>query len=910
MPDFTARAGGRLPPPSRSILQVIDAEGRRAAELIGRTAESERIARALATACADAVPVVIEIEGDAGIGKSTLLEDASARSRLDGFVVAVAACYAVQAQIPLSALRKLLDALLEALGEDRSRYTTGLERILESPKPESAAQALTRLVEGVTLDRPVLLALDDAQWSDDDSLQLLGELVVASIDRPVAVLVAKRTLAETAFLKPDITITLHPLDDEGASAVTRRLLPAASPEIVAAIISHARGFPLDIVALSATISEIETPSADDVASSRRNAIARDVQAASPELREFLQICSLLDGPVSYRLLERLWPDPQKVDDLVTRSFGRYLVSSGNAVRFVHALIAEGVRETIAIPAPYRRRIIAGLRELDNLSPEDFEALAGQLAASGDKSGAHGTLAKLAADAAHRGDIRLTASASRRALQFSTPPVEMAPGFFTSYADALFAIDQNAEAGFVLENALRLLHDAKSALPGAAIARLIIAQSFSDQLGAAKRTYDRFVTEPDPIERSHVVSAGLWFAVCDGDRERSRAVLEEFATLGDRLPFLPRQRVLNFSALIEELAGDHQSASDMLDRAESVVKESTFLGARGIALSQLAIPRLLVGLWEFGTRAIDAFLEARITQDGSSDTTLDCYFRALRCFLTESWDAADAAVASGLDLAPGRTSLCRILGVSAGMAALQARNSPHQAAIEGEIAHFLNGQTEGWSATLAAWWAAQTASAEPKTASIVLGRLMDIAQTKSDPVAHMPEIALVIAANRLGDGNALRKLKTSPTKRNSPWHRAHSDAARLLAAKLVGASAENHQPTSAECRRLGIPLIADILSSAFEGRQTAGALRLADLGVAPFDRKTSPLQPDDPRKRPTPRELQVAEQVALGKTNQEIAEALVVSQRTVEAHLGNLFNKLDVSSRTQLTAWFLTRNSAS
>jgi DNA-binding CsgD family transcriptional regulator len=48
-----------------------------------------------------------------------------------------------------------------------------------------------------------------------------------------------------------------------------------------------------------------------------------------------------------------------------------------------------------------------------------------------------------------------------------------------------------------------------------------------------------------------------------------------------------------------------------------------------------------------------------------------------------------------------------------------------------------------------------------------------------------------------------------------------------------------------------------------------------------------------------REREIAELVAAGRRNQEIAEALFLSVRTVEGHLGRVYRKLDVSSRTQL-----------
>jgi len=50
---------------------------------------------------------------------------------------------------------------------------------------------------------------------------------------------------------------------------------------------------------------------------------------------------------------------------------------------------------------------------------------------------------------------------------------------------------------------------------------------------------------------------------------------------------------------------------------------------------------------------------------------------------------------------------------------------------------------------------------------------------------------------------------------------------------------------------------------------------------------------------TPSELRIAELVAEGKTNKEVAAALVVAVRTVESALTQIYRKLDIRSRTQL-----------
>lgn len=81
--------------------------------------------------------------------------------------------------------------------------------------------------------------------------------------------------------------------------------------------------------------------------------------------------------------------------------------------------------------------------------------------------------------------------------------------------------------------------------------------------------------------------------------------------------------------------------------------------------------------------------------------------------------------------------------------------------------------------------------------------------------------------------------------------------------------------------------------------------LVELGAAPDLARLDALTRPD-RSRPahglTRRELDVLRLVAAGETNKAIAHVLVLSERTVERHVGNILAKLGVSTRSGATAY--------
>jgi non-specific serine/threonine protein kinase len=89
--------------------------------------------------------------------------------------------------------------------------------------------------------------------------------------------------------------------------------------------------------------------------------------------------------------------------------------------------------------------------------------------------------------------------------------------------------------------------------------------------------------------------------------------------------------------------------------------------------------------------------------------------------------------------------------------------------------------------------------------------------------------------------------------------------------------------------------------------TASGPSAASAGNPHHSLQRQPGGPRQPHAGPlTRREIQIAALVANGMSNREIAEHMVISKRTVDAHVDHIFSKLSISSRVQLTIWLRDR----
>lgn len=215
--------------------------------LVGREAELECIRRALDTAAGGACNVLV-LHGESGLGKTRLAQLAMRHAAAEGWMVAGGNAYAVETGIPYALFADALVPLLRGLGDAAvtllSRGATStLARVFpallrepevddgEPASPELKARVLwtvTQLLTGLSARRPLLLVLENLQWADPTSLELLH--FTARQARQARLAIIATVNDSEAESQTSLNATLRSLGDMGIAA-TRLLAPLTLAQV-------------------------------------------------------------------------------------------------------------------------------------------------------------------------------------------------------------------------------------------------------------------------------------------------------------------------------------------------------------------------------------------------------------------------------------------------------------------------------------------------------------------------------------------------------------------------------------------------------------------------------------------------------------------------------------------------------
>lgn len=221
--------------------------------LVGREAELGRLQALLQLAWGGPGRFVL-VEGEAGVGKTRLLQELIALARQGGGRCLQAGCYEEE-RIAYGPFVQVLEGLITGHEGRHRAFFHGLEvelgRLVPSLEvtvassgalgPEGARlrlfDAVTRLLVRLAQDRPLVLLVDDLQWVDEASLELLHYLVRNTRDEPVFICGTARY--EELSEDHPLSTLLQGMSRRGLveRLLLERLSPSAVDELVAALLA-------------------------------------------------------------------------------------------------------------------------------------------------------------------------------------------------------------------------------------------------------------------------------------------------------------------------------------------------------------------------------------------------------------------------------------------------------------------------------------------------------------------------------------------------------------------------------------------------------------------------------------------------------------------------------------------------
>jgi DNA-binding CsgD family transcriptional regulator len=340
--------------------------------LLGRDTEQAALRDAVATA--DRIGQAIVIVGDAGTGKTSLLRTVICDAHARDYSTVVVAGESTRAAVPYSGLHTILLPFRHLLGGAPSEQQRTIDAACDPERagglePAAVAWALLSLVRAATPSRPVVLAVDDMHRLDTASLAVLGEIGrLAAADAILVVATTRDVRYDVEPLTTASILKLCPLEDQHA----RELLQRSGRHLAFAQREHilrcADGNPLALVELPRALG-----STADVVTDihlRRMPVTRELQRSfaqglgdlAPAARDAVLVAALEDDSSVHELVAATRAfaadDTLGVDVFDTAIIAGVLTGDDLQLHFRHGLTRAAVlhEETLARRQRARRAI--------------------------------------------------------------------------------------------------------------------------------------------------------------------------------------------------------------------------------------------------------------------------------------------------------------------------------------------------------------------------------------------------------------------------------------------------------------------------------------------------------------------------------------------------------------------------
>jgi hypothetical protein len=428
---------------------------RSAASLVGRRGECEALDRLIADVLAGESRVTV-LRGDAGVGKSALLDYLT--DRVADWRVVTAVGVESEMELAYSGLHQLCAPMLDHLDAlpvpQRDALATVFGRS-SGPAPDRFLVGLATLTlfAEVAEPQPLACIVDDAQWLDHASAQILGFVARRLLAERIALVCAARTGSGDTILTELPELTIQGLGDSDARAL---LLENVHGPLDAAvcdqIITESHGNPLALLELPRTWSPADLaggfglPDSHPVAGKIEQSYARRLLLLPAETQQLVLAAAAEpqgDPVLLHRAAETLGLDLAAADPAVDAG----LLEIGGRVEFAHPLGRSAAYRTAA--ARDRHRVHRALADAtDGETDPDRRAWHQARATAGPGEAVAAELERSAGRAQARGGVAAAAAFLERAAELTPDPVRRAKR-------ALAAAQSKHLAG-APEAALRLL----------------------------------------------------------------------------------------------------------------------------------------------------------------------------------------------------------------------------------------------------------------------------------------------------------------------------------------------------------------------------------------------------------------------------------------------------------------------
>lgn len=889
-------------------------------------------------------PAVLLLEGESGIGKTTLWKRGVADGRDRGWRVLSTRPAESEAKLSFAGLADLLEASDDVLQDLPDPQRNALEVALLKAGPKEASSdaravsaAVLSALRGTATLGPVLIALDDVHWLDHSTASALGFAVRRVGSEPIGLLLATREAGAAlpfglSRALPDdriARIRLEPLSIDDLGALLHARLGASFPRPTLKRLHEMSGgnpfYALEIAAAELRGEPGVTGQALPIPKSLRQDLVRDRLRTLPALaREALLYASACFRP-TIGLLEAAVRRLSLESQLAKAIDAGIVEADGDEIRFTHPLYGSAIYADAS--REHRHRVHRRLAEVVEDPEERAQHLA--LAADGPDPEAAAAL-EVAAIRAHARGSPIAAAELCELAERLTPPEGASDGQRLHMAAAdywLLAADY--------ERAVSLLEPVAATAPrgperAEALRRLGRVLCYLDEDRRAASVLAEALREEGvpPDTQSSIHMWRSWALGWTGDLKGAERHAEEavrLAELGDD----PGAMADAMTALATTRAAlGHGVTRELMDRALQLEGSIRPLSVTDRPSLLHANQLVWAGeLDEARQSCVSLLDEATVRGDEEAVGELHGLLGRVE-LLAGNWEASltheqnrIARIAKPAGMLGARAFVKTCVADIDG-----AREDAEEALKATERRGYLPGEILALSALgfLGLSLGNAAAAHQHLARAWQLHRSWGIGEPGMFPFVADHVETLIELGPQAEAGEVIDWLEERGRALDRPWALAVAARYRGLLAAGEGdfrtAFASLDQALR-EHERLPMPfelgrtllVLGTIRRRAKQKRPAREALEDA---LAIFERLGAPLWAEKARAelariggrravvgQLTEAEARVAKLAAAGRTNREIADALFMSVRTVEGHLSRTYHKLGIRSRTELALFF-------